>query len=189
VTLSVGDQKFTEKLTVLKDPHSTGSESDIQTQLRLQQALWDEMNSLAGTTNQMESLRVQLAAFQKERGSDDASKPVRKAAEELAEKIVSIEGTLLQLKLTGRGQDDCRWSPMLLQKIDYLFNQVDGTADFPPTTQQSAVGELVKQQGDKARQDFQQLVDKDLAAFNAMLRERNIPNISVPSPTTKGVHD
>jgi hypothetical protein len=86
---------------------------------------------------------------------------------------------LLQLKLTGRGQDDCRWSPMLLQKVAYLFSQLDGSADFPPTTQQSAVREELKQRGDKAAQDFQQLVAKDLAGFNAMLRERSIPNILV----------
>jgi photosystem II stability/assembly factor-like uncharacterized protein len=182
VTLDVGGEKFTEKLAVLKDPHTSGSESDIQAQTRLQAALYDEMNAIATTVNQVESLRAQLVALGKELGSDDASKPVRKAADELGEKLSGVEGTLLQLKLTGRGQDDCRWSPMLLQKVDYLFYQLDSSADFAPTTQQTAVQEELKQRGDKAAQDFQQLIAKDLAAFNSMLREHNIGNIYLKTP-------
>jgi hypothetical protein len=182
VTLNVGEEKFTQKLTVLKDPHSVGSESDIQAQTRVQTALYDETNAMAAMVNQIESLRAQIVALWKELDTDDASKPVRKATDDLGEKLAGIEGTLLQLKLTGRGQDDCRWSPMLLQKVNYLFNQLDGSADFPPTTQQTAVQEELKQRGDKAAQDFQQLVGKDLASFNAMLREHNISNIYLKTP-------
>ena len=182
VTLTVGEEKFTQKLTVLKDPHTAGSESDIQAQTRVQTALYDEMNAMAATVNQIESLRAQLVALGKELGTDDASKPARKAADDLGEKLAAIEGTLLQLKLTGRGQDDCRWAPMLVQKVAYLFYQLDSSADFPPTTQQTAVQEELKQRGDKAAQDFQQLIAKDLAAFNTMLREHNIGNIYVKTP-------
>jgi hypothetical protein len=39
------------------------------------------------------------------------------------------------------------------------------------------VQEELKQRGDKAAVDFQQLLRTDLAAFNAMLREHNIGNI------------
>jgi hypothetical protein len=135
------------------------------------------MNALAATVNQIESLRAQLVALGKDLSTDEASKPIHKATDDLGEKLAGIEGTLLQLKLTGRGQDDCRWSPMLLQKVYYLFNQLDSSADFPPTTQQTAVEEELQHRGDKATQDFQQLVGTDLAAFNAMLREHNVGNI------------
>jgi hypothetical protein len=182
VTLSVGEEKFTQKLTVLKDPHSAGSESDVQAQTRVQTALYDELNAMAATVNKIESLRAQLVGLGKELGTHDTSKPVHKAAEELAEKLTGIEGTLLQLKLTGRGQDDCRWSPMLLQKVNYLFYQLDASADFPPTTQQTAVQEELKQRSEKAAQDFQQVIGNDLAAFNGMLREHNIGNIYLKTP-------
>jgi hypothetical protein len=179
VTLTLGEEKFTQKLSVLKDPHTAGSESDTQAQTRVQTALYEEMNVMASTVNQIESVRAQLVALGKELGTEDDAKPVRKATEDLVEKFVGIEGTLLQLRLTGRGQDDCRWSPMLLQKVGYLFSQLDGNADFPPTTQQIVVQEELKQRGERAARDFQQLVGKDLAAFNAMLRERSISNIIV----------
>jgi hypothetical protein len=182
VTLKVGDEKSTEKLNVLKDPHSTGSDTDIQTQLQLVSALRDEMNTLAESVNQIESVRAQIASLEKQLGTDDASKAIRKAADELVEKLSAAEGTVLQLKATGRGQDDVRYPPMILQKISYLAAEASGSSDFPPTTQQAAVQAELKKQGDASQQEMQQLVTTDVTAFNAMLRERNIPNIIVKAP-------
>ena len=176
VTLTVGEAKSSQKLTLLKDPHSTGTESDIQTQTQFLTGLRDEMNTLATSVNQIESIRAQLAALEKELGTDDTAKAIRKAADELAEKLTATEGKVLQLKQTGRGQDAVRWPPMLATKIGYLADQVGGS-DFVPTTQQVAVGEQLKQQGQQFEQEYQQIVSKDLVPFNAMLREKNIPNI------------
>ena len=181
VTLAWGEEKFSQKLSVLKDPHSSGSESDIQTQTQLLTALREEMNTIADSVNQIESVRAQIGALEKELGTDDNAKAIRKAAEDLAEKLVAVEGKVLQLKATGRGQDDVRWAPMLLQKINYLASAV-GSSDFPPTTQQVAVKEELNRQGEQYAQEFQQLLAKDIAAFNTMLRERNVSNIIAKTP-------
>jgi photosystem II stability/assembly factor-like uncharacterized protein len=181
VTLTLGGEKFSQRLNVLKDPHSSGTEGDIQTQTKLLTALRDEMNTIAESVNQTESIRAQIANLEKVLGTDDASKTVRKAAEELADKLAENEGKVLQLKATGRGQDDVRWPPMLLQKISYLAGEV-GSSDFPPTTQQVAVQEELKQQAEKYLQEYQQVVGKDVAAFNGMLKEKDIPNIIAKTP-------
>ena len=178
VTLTLGDEKSSQKLNILKDPHSTGSESDIQTQTQFLSALREDMNTIAGSINQIESVRAQIAALEKELGQDDAAKAIREAADDLGEKLVAVEGKVLQLKATGRGQDDVRWAPMLAQKIGYLASEA-GSSDFPPTTQQIAVKAELHEQSEKVVQEFQQLLSKDIAAFNAMLRERNIANIIV----------
>jgi len=181
VTLTLGNQKSSEKLTVLKDPHSTGTEKDIQTQMQFLTGLRDEMNALATSVNQIESVRAQLAALGKELGTDDNSKAIRKAADELAERLTNAEGKVLQLKETGRGQDGVRWTSMLASKINYLADEA-GTSDFAPTTQQVAVADQLKQQGQQFEQEYQQIASKDLAAFNAMLREKNISNIIAKAP-------
>src|SRR5438874_3597247 len=181
VTLAVGEGKFSQKLNVLKDPHSGGTEGDIQTQMQFLTGLRDEMNALASSVNQIESIRAQLANLAKELGTDETGKAIRKAADDLAEKLTNVEGKVLQLKLTGRGQDDVRWPPLLAQKIGYLAEQA-GSSDCPPTTQQVAVGEELKKQGDQFQQEYQQILAKDVAAFNAMLREKNIPNIILTMP-------
>jgi hypothetical protein len=145
-------------------------------------ALRDELNEMAASVNQVESVRAQIAALEKQLGTDDASKTIRKAADDLAAKLTEAEGKVVQLKTTGRGQDDVRYLPMLLQKISYLAEEVANSSDFAPTTQQVAVQQELKQDGNKSQQELQQLLDKDVAAFNAMLREKNITNIIVKTP-------
>jgi len=181
VTLTVGEEKSSQKLNVLKDPHSGGTESDIQTQMQLLTGLRDELNAIGAQVNQIESIRAQLAALEKELGNDDTGKAIRKAADDLADRLIAVEGKVLQLKLTGRGQDSTRWPPMLASKIGYLSNQT-ASSDFTPTTQQLAVGKELKDQGDQFQQEYQQVLAKDVTSFNAMLREKNVPNIIVTMP-------
>jgi len=181
VTLALGEEKSSQKLKVLKDPHSAGTESDIQTQTQFLTGLLDEMSAIAASVNQIESIRAQLANLEKELGTDDTGKAIRKAADELADKLTSVEGKVLQLKQTGRGQDTVRWAPMLASKIGYLADQAEAS-DFPPTTQQVAVGEELKKQGGQFQQEYQQILAKDVTPFNAMLREKNIPNIILKMP-------
>jgi hypothetical protein len=182
VTVSLGSEKLTQNLNVLKDPHATGTESDIRAQVELVTALQEEMNALAGPVNEIESVRAQLGELEKQIGNDEASRTIHKAASDLGEKLAAAEGKVVQLKATGRGQDDVRYTPMLLQKIGYLADQVGNSADFAPTTQQKAVQEDLKKEGEESEQEMQQLLAKDVAAFNAMLREKNIANIIVKKP-------
>ncbi|HEX8882532.1 MAG TPA: hypothetical protein VF749_20970, partial [Candidatus Acidoferrum sp.] len=181
VTLTVGEEKFSQKFNVLKDPHSGGTESDIQTQMRFLTGLRDEMNTLGASVNQIESIRAQLAALEKELGNDDTGKAIRKAADDLAEKLIAAEGKVMQLKLTGRGQDSARWPPMLASKIAYLSNEA-ASSDFAPTTQQIAVGKELQERGEQFQQEYQQILAKDVTPFNAMLRDKNIPNVIVTMP-------
>ncbi len=140
------------------------------------------MNSLAESVNQIESIRAQLTALDKQLGTDDESKAIRKAAGELADKLTAAEGKVIQLKATGRGQDDVRYTPMLMQKISYLADEVASSADFPPTTQQSEVQQELKKQGDESLQEMRAVVDTEVAGFNSMLRDKNIANIIVKAP-------
>ena len=178
VTLTLGDEKSSRNLKVLKDPHSTATESDIETQTRFLAGLLDEMNAMAESVNQIEAIRAQVAALEKELGMDDAGKAIRNAADELTDKLTILEGKVLQLRETDRGQEAHRWPRMLASKIAYLAHQA-GSSDFPPTTQQVAVGEELKKQGEQFHQECQLIMAKEVASFNALLRDKKISNIIV----------
>ncbi|MGH9710333.1 MAG: sialidase, partial [Candidatus Acidiferrales bacterium] len=181
VKLMAGGKEYSQKLKVLKDPHSSGTEGDIQTQTKLVTELQDELNTMADTVNEIESARAQLNQLAAQLGGDENSKSIRTAADDLGNKLVGLEGHLLQLKASGRGQDDVRWESMLIEKLDYLARQLSGS-DFPPTTQQVAVSDELKKQVAQYRNEAQQLMSKDVAAFNSMLRTRNVANIIVKTP-------
>jgi hypothetical protein len=178
VKLTVNDHEFTEKLKVLKDPHSTGSESDIGEQIKLLTALRDDVEGISETVNQIELLRSQLVSLDRGLGNAEPARAVRSAALDLGGKLIGVEGRFLQMSATGRGQDNVRYTPMLVQKLDYLANEV-AQSDFPPTTQQQAVAQELHQQAQQYQQQFAQVME-DVKHFNVMLRERDIPNIFLP---------
>jgi hypothetical protein len=89
---------------------------------------------------------------------------------------VEIEAHLIRTKVTGRGQDGVRWSPQLAEKLVYLANEVE-SSDFQPTTQQTAVHDELKEAGATYRQRLKLVLEQDVTAFNALLRQRNVPNV------------
>jgi photosystem II stability/assembly factor-like uncharacterized protein len=179
VKLKVNDQEFTQKLNVLKDPHSTGSESDIAEQTKLLSALRDDLETISGSVNKIEILRSQLVNLDLGLGSGETARPVRSAASDLSSKLAGVEGKFLQMNATGRGQDTVRYTPMLVQKLTYLAGQV-AQSDFPPTTQQQAVAQELHQQAQEYQQQFAQVME-EVQHFNAVLRDHDIPNIFLPA--------
>ena len=176
--LVAGDQEFTQKLTVLKDPHSGGNEADIAANTKMVTALRDAMNGIADTVAQAGSVRVQLATMRKEVGTEEVSKPVRDASEEMDGKLTAIEGHVLNFAITGRGQDDIRFAPMLADKLGYLAGEVGGS-DFAPTTQQQQVFDELTRQELAFENDLDLFLSKDVVAFNNLLKERNASYIMV----------
>ncbi len=173
VTLSAGGREQTQSLTVRKDPNSAGSEADIEAQTRLLLDLRRDLNTAVGVLNRVESIRSQLESFG--RVADDAS--IRKAAADLNGKFIDFEMTLIDLRITG-GQDGVRYPARLISRFGYLAGGVS-TADFRPTDQQAEVQRLLAERLRSSVARFDELVGRDLAAFNSMLRSRNVPNIVV----------
>ena len=91
---------------------------------------------------------------------------------------VSLEMNLVDLRLTGAGQDGVRFASKLIGKINYLANGL-ASGDFKPTDQQVEVRKIL---GDQLRAHLgalDGLFSGELAAFNELLRKRNVPNIVV----------
>jgi photosystem II stability/assembly factor-like uncharacterized protein len=176
VKLTVDGKDYSQPLKVVKDPHSNGSEGDIQIQTKLITSLEGVMDNMVDAVNEIESLRSQLLDLKSAMGTDESGVPVRTAADALNAKLVEIEGKLVQLQETGRGQDTTRFPPELVSKIGYLAGGVEGS-DFQPTTQQVAVHDELKEQAATYQQRLKLLLQQDVAAFNALLRQLNVPNV------------
>ena len=68
----------------------------------------------------------------------------------------------------------------LIGQISYLANGI-ASSDFAPTTQQVQVHELLQEQIRTLQAQMNQLVRGDVAAFNQLLRQRNIAGIITAS--------
>ena len=176
VKLSAGGQELSQPLEVRRDPNTGASEADIQAQTEMLLDLRKDLESAAAMVNQIEIIRSQLYALTTLLQTSADSAPVKSAADDLDKKLIGVEENLIQRKLTGTGQDATRWPAMLVAKMAYLAGGVSNS-DFPPTTQARAVHAQFKDQLAGYRRRLDEIVNKDLEAFNRTLRERNIQNV------------
>ena len=174
VKLSVGGKEQTRPLVVRKDPHSGGTEADIEAQMRMLFELRGDLNDAADAVNRIEIARSQIEALVK-LVEDDA---IVKAGKELNQKLIDLEMNLVDLRLTGAGQDGVRFASKLIGKLNYLANGL-ASGDFKPTDQQVEVRKILADQLRAHLGALDGLLSKELAAFNELLRKRNVPNIVV----------
>jgi photosystem II stability/assembly factor-like uncharacterized protein len=173
VRLDVGGKSLTQKLEVRKDPNSAGTAADIEEQMKTLFELRRDIDTAADMINRIEIVRGQLLGLS--RVLDDAE--VRKAGEELDRKLIDLEMNLIELRATGRGQDNVRWGARLLGKLGYLASGL-GSADFKPTSQQLEAQKGLEEQLRKHGSQLDALLT-ELSGFNERLRARGIPNIIV----------
>ena len=179
VKVTAAGAEESRELEVRKDPNSGGSDADIQGQVRTLLAIRDDLNAAADAVHRIESARVQVEGVV--RVVDDAG--VKAAASALRQKLVDLEMNLVDLRLTGGGQDGVRFGSKLISKLGYLANGMAGS-DYRPTDQHGEVRKLLGDQlaGHLAALDA--LLGAELAAFNDLLRQRNVPNVVVRSSKT-----
>ena len=100
---------------VRKDPHSAGTEADIEAQTKVVAELRRDLNAAVGLLNRIELDRGQLDMLA--RTVTDAD--VRKAGAALAQKLVDLEMQLIDLRITG-AQDGIRFGAKLVSRFGYL---------------------------------------------------------------------
>jgi hypothetical protein len=180
VKAKVGDQELTRTVEVLKDPHSAGSEADIQEQVAFTLELQKDMNVLVRMIDQIEWLRKQIEDLRLMiKGHEDAES-VTTAAKELEEKAIAVEGKMFDVNLTGAREDAFRGPMKLYGRYNALASDISGFgADFPPTEQQKQVHEILRRRLEDARREYEQLMSTDVASLNGLLQEKSLGGITV----------
>jgi hypothetical protein len=176
VKLTVGKREFSQPLTVRKDPHSGGTDADIQLQMPVLTDLLTGINTSVDTINQLEFLRAQIQSIT--RSLPDGE--LRRAAAELQTKLSDLEMNFYDLRITG-GQDGVRYAAKLLGRLNYLANGIAGT-DYKPTDQHLEVAKLLQERLKGHLAELSGLVDKDVAAFNDMLRRQSAGQVVTKLP-------
>jgi hypothetical protein len=181
VKLSVDGRDLSRTLTVIKDPNSGGSEQESQAQTEMLLDLRHELESAADMVNQIETIRSQLAGITSMLQSNPENASIKSAADDLDKKLIDVEDNLIQRRLTGAGQDTTRWPAKLISKINYLAGGL-ASADFGPTTQQREVAAQLKEQLTAVHKRLDEVVNRDVEAFNKLLRDKNISGIITKGP-------
>ena len=169
VRLNAAGETREQPLTVIKDPHSAGSEADIAAQVAFLREVRDDVVTAGEAVHRVEAMRVQLATMSRFAG-DDA---LAEAITSLQNELTHLQMNMVDLRLTGQGQDGVRFGATLLQKLGYLTGAISG-ADFPPTDQELEVKALLRGQLREHLEALDGLVANEVAALNEMLRARGM---------------
>jgi len=138
--------------------------------------LRDDYEVVVGMVNRLEWIRRQLYDLNRVLEDQGDAPGIIEASAELNDKLHAVEGNLIRLMTTGTGQDGVRWAPKLAEDIRYLAGAV-ATADFPPTDQARQVQVILNQKVTRYRAEVDELLRTDVAGFNRMLRDRNMPRV------------
>ena len=189
VRLTLGDSAasattLTQSLTVLKDPNTAATDSDVLAQTRLALAIRASQDSVARMINRLEWVRKQLADLSGQLRSDTAltgdssAKRIASLADSLDLHASAVEGVLFDVHLTGAREDAFRSPMQLYGRLAALESDVsESGADFAPTTQQQAVYELFTQRLGDASVRFAGFMERELPAFGAELRKAPLKDI------------
>ena len=106
VRLNVDGATHEQPLTVIKDPHSAGTEADIAEQIAFLRDVRADVVAAGEAVHRVEALRVQLETMA--RFAEDEA--LADAISELEDKLAELQGTLVDLRQTGQGQDAVRFA-------------------------------------------------------------------------------
>ncbi|MFN5598809.1 MAG: sialidase [Gemmatimonas sp.] len=173
VRLTVDGTTQSQPLEVRKDPNSAGTEAEITEQVRTLRALKGELDKAAVAVARVENVRLQLQQVQRTAAGDvDVVREMRA----LDAKLIEAESALLDLRLTGGGQDGVRFGSKLIGKIGYLANGVS-VADFTPTTQHVEVRGILGTELAAALQTIDGLLASELPVLNRTLDGKGLPKV------------
>jgi hypothetical protein len=172
--LAAGDVVQSQPLVVRKDPNSGGTEAEIVAQTRMLYEIREDLNRAADAVHRVEDVRVQLESIA--RMVEDAV--VKRAADSLQRQLIDVEMNLVELRLTGGGQDGVRFGSRLISKLGYLANGIS-SSDYRPTNQHGEVQQLLRAQLQGHLAVIEGLLTKEVAGFNQLLKQRGVPNVVV----------
>jgi hypothetical protein len=177
-------QTLTQKVTVLKDPNTTGSEADVDAATKLSVSIYNDANSSVRLINQLEWTRLQLQDMQKMLKASNADKSFTDTVKELDGKALAIEDQLLQRTVAEGDLKSFRGPLQLYLKFVWLGAEVGsggadvaGNPDFPPTQPEIDVYNLLHGQLEKAQSDFNTLYSQDVPAFNDAMSKKGMERL------------
>jgi photosystem II stability/assembly factor-like uncharacterized protein len=179
VRLTANGKSSTQPLEVRKDPRIASSDEEFRKQHDLLLKMRDKISETHDAITRIRDTRDQLkGAADRAKGN----KAIADAADALDKKLTAVEEELYQTK-NQSSQDPLNFPIRLNNKLAALAGVV-ASGETAPTDQSYVVYEDLTGKIDAQLAKLRQVIDADVPAFNALVREQNVPAVVI-KPTTK----
>lgn len=187
IRVKAGSAEQTAKLTVLPDPHSPGTQQTIEAQIAFMREVLAEIDQVAQMGNALEAMRKQAQDLKDTLAKDPQKSLIMESVMSFEAGMSKVEAKMIDLRNTGRSEDAFRQPVQLYERISWMIGQMGGGGgtgggDLGPTDQQVAVNNGFKEELAAIAASYKQILDKDLSAINAQLKQNGINVVIAPPP-------
>ena len=194
--LHVDGQTFTQPVTILMNPHSPGTLSDIEASVKLQLQISGDVDKVSDMVNRIEWMREQLAVAERMLDSDDGDKKTAQAAHEMDQKLQDVEYEMLSKPLAASDDKTYITAWKVYYNLLWLNGEIGsgagdvaGGAEYRPTDNEVDEVHDIEQKLVKAEADYDNLMKKEVPAFNHTLAEHNVTPIVAGGMKAKAPSD
>ncbi len=177
--LTIGGWSQTEEFHWLPDPRLRATADDYARQFQLLLQIRDRLGEANGAVLQIRELKTQLEQLAP-RLTGERHAALRAQADTLRRRLSAIEEEIYQVR-NRSGQDPLNYPIRLNNRLASLAGVVAG-ADGRPTDQAYAVFEQLSRQLQSRLDALRQIFERDVTAFNARVREADVPALEVREP-------
>jgi photosystem II stability/assembly factor-like uncharacterized protein len=178
VRLVRGDKTSIQSFDVVKDPRVAATDDDFREQAELLGRVRERVNEIQGAVLRLRKTRDQVRALVDVTRDREEARALQEMGKGITEKITAWEETLVQPK-QKTFQDVINFPNMLVDQYLYLADTVSD-ADFAPTAAQRERFADLEAEWAKRKGEGDELVEKAVPSFNALVREGGIPAVVVP---------
>ncbi len=180
VRLTVLGKSYTAPLEIKADPRLKIGANDLAKQFDLLLKIRDKVTETDDAIIQIRDVRDQVNAENKRLKNDPREKAIADAGKALDKKMTEVEEQLIQTKAKS-GQDVLNF-PVRLNNHLVALSGVVGSADSAPTKQSYEVFDMLNQAVDEQLAKWKAIVSTDVAAYNNLVKQQEVPAILVTQP-------
>jgi photosystem II stability/assembly factor-like uncharacterized protein len=178
VRLKAEGKTLTLPLELRADPRLPATAADYRKQFDLQMKIRDKVSEAHEAIARIRAVRDQVGSAVERAKGNAEEKAIADAADEFKKKLTAVEEALYQTK-NQSSQDPLNFPIRLNNKLASLAGVV-GSAAGGPTDQSYAVYDDLAKRIDAELQTLGAVLEKDLPAFNQLVRDKNVLAVKVP---------
>ena len=172
VRITLDAESVEQNFEIKMDPRSESTLEDLQAQFDYLIEVRDKLSQAHQAVIDIRSIRKDLHYLKEKLGTRKDYTSIVDAVDTLDKKMTIIENNIHETRNEAR-QDPLNFGIKLNNRLAYLATH-ESVGDFRPTEQSIAYKKEVSAQIDKEIHDLQLLLNEQLPAINAIIREKGI---------------
>ena len=177
VSLIVNGKEQEQPFTILPDPRSESSVSDMQKQFDFVNKVNQTVDGAHKAIKNIRAVNKKLKDFVQQNKTDSTATALIEQAKKIQKSLTQIEETLYQTQ-NRSNQDPLNFPIRLTNKLGHL-NRLITIDDFPPTAQDNAVRLELTAQVDITMQAYKKIIDEDIIEFNKAFKKQKRDYLSI----------